>query len=86
MPELYEKNLDLSIRLHSKIANRAKAGDVKMKVPVTEIGGPSVPPGAKARQKSCGQLLGESWPRAIRSGTGRGGDVTGSRVSVVSFF
>src|ERR1700716_4173204 len=30
--------------------------------------------------KSCGQLLGESWPRAIRSGTGRGGDVTGSRV------
>src|ERR1700674_4257055 len=31
-------------------------------------------------QKSCGQLLGESWPRAIRSGTGRGGDVTGSRV------
>src|ERR1700686_3491346 len=34
--------------------------------------------------KSCGQLLGESWPRAIRSGTGRGGDVTGSRVSVKS--
>src|ERR1700687_1491637 len=34
--------------------------------------------------KSCGQLLGESWPRAIRSGTGRGGDVTGARVSVVS--
>src|SRR5882724_12645855 len=33
-------------------------------------------------QKSCGQLLGESWPRAIRSGTGRGGDVTGSRVSL----
>src|SRR5580693_2811370 len=33
-----------------------------------------------ATQKSCGQLLGESWPRAIRSGTGRGGDVTGSRV------
>src|SRR6266513_4483337 len=31
-------------------------------------------------QKSCGQPLGESWPRAIRSGTGRGGDVTGSRV------
>jgi hypothetical protein len=31
--------------------------------------------------KSCGQLLGESWPRAIRSGTGRGGDVTGSRSS-----
>ena len=30
--------------------------------------------------KSCGQLLGESWPRANRSGTGRGGDVTGSRV------
>jgi hypothetical protein len=36
------------------------------------------------RPKSCGQLLGESWPRAIRSGTGRGGDMTGSRVSVVS--
>src|SRR5260370_40031425 len=35
-------------------------------------------------KKSCGQLLGESWPRAIRSGTGRGGDVTGSRVSVIS--
>jgi hypothetical protein len=34
-------------------------------------------------QKSCGQLLGDSWPRAIRSGTGRGGDVTGSRVLVV---
>src|SRR3954451_11930075 len=34
--------------------------------------------------KSCGQLLGESWPRAIRSGTGRGGDVTGSRVSSCS--
>jgi len=33
-----------------------------------------------APQKSCGQLLGESWPRAIRPGTGRGGDVTGSRV------
>jgi hypothetical protein len=31
-------------------------------------------------QKSCGQPLGEGWPRAIRSGTGRGGDVTGSRV------
>src|SRR6266480_7048264 len=31
-------------------------------------------------KKSCGQPLGESWPRAIRSGTGRGGDVTGSRV------
>jgi len=29
--------------------------------------------------KSCGQALGEAWPRAIRSGTGRGGDVTGSR-------
>src|ERR1700730_683483 len=38
----------------------------------------------KRRKKSCGQLLGESWPRAIRSGTGRGGDVTGSRVSVIS--
>src|SRR6266516_3732695 len=24
--------------------------------------------------KSCGQPLGEGWPRAIRSGTGRGGD------------
>jgi hypothetical protein len=36
------------------------------------------------RAKSCGQPLGESWPRAIRSGTGRGGDVTGSRVSVAS--
>ena len=31
-------------------------------------------------QKSCGQPLGEAWPRANRSGTGRGGDVTGSRV------
>lgn len=31
--------------------------------------------------KRCGQLLGESWPRANRSGTGRGGDVTGSRNS-----
>ena len=31
-------------------------------------------------QKSCGQPLGDGWPRAIRSGTGRGGDVTGSRV------
>lgn len=30
--------------------------------------------------KSCGQPLGEGWPRANRSGTGRGGDVTGSRV------
>ena len=27
----------------------------------------------------CGQALGEAWPRANRSGTGRGGDVTGSR-------
>src|SRR5882757_11287587 len=35
------------------------------------------------RQKSCGQLLGESWPRAIRSGTGRGGDVTGARNSMI---
>jgi len=26
-------------------------------------------------KKGCGQPLGESWPRAIRSGTGRGGDV-----------
>ena len=34
-------------------------------------------------QKSCGQPLGEAWPRAIRSGTGRGGDVTGSRVSSI---
>src|SRR5436853_7635317 len=33
-----------------------------------------------ATPKSCGQPLGEAWPRAIRSGTGRGGDVTGSRV------
>src|SRR4051812_7261240 len=33
------------------------------------------------RTKSCGQPLGEGWPRAIRSGTGRGGDVTGSRNS-----
>ncbi|THD59376.1 MAG: alpha/beta hydrolase [Bradyrhizobium sp.] len=33
-----------------------------------------------SRSKSCGQPLGEGWPRAIRSGTGRGGDVTGSRV------
>src|ERR1700676_3065177 len=32
--------------------------------------------------KSCAQLLGESWARAIRSGTGGGGDVTGSRVSL----
>jgi len=32
-------------------------------------------------QKSCGQALGEAWPRANRSGTGRGGDVTGSRNS-----
>jgi hypothetical protein len=31
--------------------------------------------------KSCGQALGEAWPRATRSGTGRGGDVTGSRNS-----
>lgn len=31
-------------------------------------------------KKSCGQALGEAWPRANRSGTGRGGDVTGSRV------
>jgi len=31
--------------------------------------------------KSCGQALGEAWPRANRSGTGRGGDVTGSRNS-----
>jgi hypothetical protein len=30
--------------------------------------------------KSCGHPLGEGWPRANRSGTGRGGDVTGSRV------
>jgi hypothetical protein len=35
------------------------------------------------RPKSCGQLLGESWPRANRSGTGRGGDVTGSRNSMI---
>jgi predicted chitinase len=34
-----------------------------------------------SRKKSCGQPLGEGWPRAIRSGTGRGGDVTGSRNS-----
>lgn len=34
-----------------------------------------------AAKKSCGQPLGESWPRANRSGTGRGGDVTGSRNS-----
>src|SRR5882757_5573247 len=34
-------------------------------------------------EKSCGQLLGESWPRANRSGTGRGGDVTGSRNSMI---
>lgn len=33
-------------------------------------------------QKGCGQALGEAWPRANRSGTGRGGDVTGSRVSI----
>ncbi|MTV12076.1 hypothetical protein FDV58_21185 [Bradyrhizobium elkanii] len=32
-----------------------------------------------AAQKGCGQPLGEGWPRANRSGTGRGGDVTGSR-------
>src|SRR6516164_8878070 len=32
-------------------------------------------------RKSCGQALGEAWPHAIRSGTGRGGDVTGSRNS-----
>src|SRR5260370_8412774 len=37
-----------------------------------------------AAQKSCGRALGEARPRAIRSGTGRGGDVTGSRVSVIS--
>src|SRR3954454_13337236 len=35
-------------------------------------------------RKSCGQALGEAWPRAIRSGTGRGGDVTGSRNSFVT--
>src|SRR3954447_5258056 len=34
--------------------------------------------------KSCVQALGEAWPRAIRSGTGRGGDVTGSRNSFVA--
>ena len=28
-------------------------------------------------------LIDAGWPRAIRSGTGRGGDVTGSRVSYV---
>src|SRR6478736_7896871 len=37
-------------------------------------------------KKGCGQPLGEGWPRAIRSGTGRGGDVTGSRVSVFLMF
>src|SRR4051794_14958868 len=42
-------------------------------------------PNVYSNPKSCGQLLGESWPRAIRSGTGRGGDVTGSRVSSCSF-
>jgi hypothetical protein len=36
-------------------------------------------------QKRCGQPLGEGWPRAIRSGTGRGGDVTGSRVLYTRF-
>jgi len=30
---------------------------------------------ANGSQKSCGQPLGEGWPRANRSGTGRGGDV-----------
>src|SRR3954447_20002629 len=32
-------------------------------------------------QKSCAQPLGDGWARANRSGTGRGGDVTG-RVSL----
>src|SRR6202171_6185570 len=50
-------------------------------VPPWEEGDDDFQPAAfRRRQKSCGQLLGESWPRAIRSGTGRGGDVTGSRV------
>ena len=71
MPELYEKNLDLSIRLHSKIASRAKAGDVKMKVPVSEIAGPSVPPALRPVKK----VAASSWGRAgrARSGLGRGG-------------
>src|SRR6186713_3161564 len=34
--------------------------------------------------KSCGRTLGKVRPPAIRSGTGRGGDVTGSRISVVA--
>ena len=37
--------------------------------------------GRDTLEKSCGQALGEAWPHAIRSGTGRGGDVTGSRNS-----
>jgi hypothetical protein len=28
--------------------------------------------GCRAGRKSCGQALGEAWPRANRSGTGRG--------------
>src|SRR3954452_3552591 len=44
------------------------------------------PAGARseAPAKTVAASLGGGWPRAIRSGTGRGGDVTGSRVSVIS--
>src|ERR1700738_1488187 len=43
------------------------------------------PKQGSAAQKSCGQPLGEGWPRAIRSGTGRGGGVTGSRGLLVGW-
>src|SRR3982074_162924 len=55
----------------------------KVPVPSTIRGREPSQNNAFCPQKSCGQLLGESWPRAIRSGTGRGGDVTGSRVSLL---
>src|SRR3954452_8861334 len=46
------------------------------------------PAGARseAPAKTVAASLGGGWPRAIRSGTGRGGDVTGSRVSVVLLY
>src|SRR3954468_9394530 len=37
---------------------------------------------SEAPAKKVAASLGGGWPRAIRSGTGRGGDVTGSRNSV----
>jgi hypothetical protein len=36
--------------------------------------------------KKVAASLGGGWPRAIRSGTGRGGDVTGSRVLLLLLY